>query len=444
MRTGDENDKAPEPNRSGADGAETDDPRAAEDEPALSHGTDPPTSNDRPDPDEFDGDRPGAAMPAGRAVAFATTVTVMTALPMFLVGALSVPLRSDLAFGPAALGGAIGVFRASGALAAAPFGRLADRIGAARAMRAAVLMAAIGTAGIGLFARSWGALALGLALCGVSSSFGQTAANRYLIRVVKQRRQGLAFGIKQSAMPTGSMLAGLMVPAIGLTLGWRATFLLIAGLGFAVVFLLPKPRVARGSVPASTATAATHDRLPLLVLTVALMCGMAAASTLAAFTVESGVASGLDVSTAALLLTAGSIAAIIFRVIIGFIADRMFGGHLKLVSAMLAFGAVGYVLLGLGRPGTLVIGTVIAFGLGWGFNGLFWFAVIRLHREAPAATTGMIMPGGMLGGVIGPMTFGAIVERASFASAWFTVAASAALGAVLMQVGLRMLSRREG
>lgn len=385
---------------------------------------------------------PPSGLGAGRAVAFATVVTVTTALPMFLVGALSVPLRADLAFGPAALGGVIGVFRGSGALAAAPVGRLADRIGAARSMRAAVLMAAIGTAGIGMLARSWLTLAIGLAVCGASSSFGQTAANRYLIRVVKEQRQGLAFGIKQSAMPTGSMVAGLMVPVIGLTLGWRATFLVVAGIAVVVAFLLPRPRMRVADTPAATKRAPIVDRLPLLVLTVALMCGMAAASTLAAFTVESGVEAGLEVSAAALLLTAGSIAAIIFRVIIGFVADRINDGHINVVSAMLALGAVGYVLLGIGHPSLLVVGTVIAFALGWGFNGLFWFAVIRLHREAPAATTGLVMPGGMLGGVIGPMTFGAIVERSTFATAWFAVAASATLGALLMQVGRRMLASR--
>jgi predicted MFS family arabinose efflux permease len=396
-----------------------------------------------------DGDLGGGASARtapGRAVAMATTVTVTTALPMFLVGALSVPLRVDLAFGPAALGGAIAVFRASGALSAGMLGRVADRIGAARSMRYAVLMAAIGTAGIGLLARTWGTLAVGLALCGASSSFGQTAANRYLIRVVKRRRQGLAFGIKQSAMPTGSMLAGLMVPTVGLTLGWRATFLLTAGVAVCALFLLPRPMGPKPAVRAESTAGATRSRGPLLILTLALLCGMAAASTLAAFTVESGVAAGLDVGTAALLLAGGSIAAIAFRIVIGFVADRMVAGHLHLVSGMLAVGAVGYLLLATGRPGALVPGTLVAFALGWGFNGLFWFAVIRLYQHAPAATTGLVMPGGMTGGVIGPIVFGAIVERSSFSVAWTVVAVSAALGALLMQVGLRALivDRRRG
>lgn len=388
----------------------------------------------------------GPAVPVGaaRAVGLATAVTVLTALPMFLVGSLSLPLRTDLVFGPTALGGAIGVFRASGALAAGPLGRVADRIGAARAMRRAVAMAVVGTLGIAFGARSWGTLAVGLALCGSASSFGQTAANRYLIRVVKERRQGLAFGVKQAAMPTGSMLAGVMVPVLGLTLGWRSAFVASAVLGITVLVLLPKPKPGRPTVPAEPVARSRSNRLGLIVVTIALMCGMAAASTLAAFTVESAAAFGLDLATAAWLLTFGSVCAIAFRVFIGFISDRMVRGHLHVVSAMLGVGSLGYLLLGVGRTWTLVTGTMLAFALGWGFNGLFWFAIVRLHRDAPGAVTGLVMPGGMTGGVIGPILFGTIVEASGFSAAWFTVAAFGALAAVLMQVGRRLLLREAG
>lgn len=378
---------------------------------------------------------------AGRAVALATSVTVLTVLPMLLVGALSLPLRTELAFGPTALGGAIGVFRASGALAAGPLGRVADRIGAARAMRRAVAMAVVGTLGISVLSRSWITLAIGLALCGAASSFGQTAANRYLIRVVAQRRQGLAFGVKQAAMPTAAMLAGIMVPVLGLTLGWRSAFAASALLGLTVLLLLPAPRPGRPAVAGGRVSRSRADRLGLLVVTAALMCGMAAASTLAAFTVESAAAFGLDLATAAWLLTMGSICAIVSRVIIGLVSDRMTSGHLVLVSAMLGVGSLGYLLLGLGRGWSLVSGTMLAFALGWGFNGLFWFAIVRLHRSAPGAVTGLVMPGGMSGGVLGPILFGAIVEASGFAAGWFTMAAFGAIGAVLMLVGRRLLLR---
>jgi MFS family permease len=46
-----------------------------------------------------------------------------------------------------------------------------------------------------------------------------------LSNAVPARRLGAAFGIKQSAPPATTMMAGLSVPLLAVTLGWRAGYL---------------------------------------------------------------------------------------------------------------------------------------------------------------------------------------------------------------------------
>lgn len=372
-----------------------------------------------------------------RAVRVATSVTVLTVVPLYYVGAMSVQLREELAFGAAALGMLVAIFRVGAASSSSILGRVTDRIGALRAMRYSLLIAAGSTLGVALFARSWAALAVGIFGCGVSSSWGQLAANRYLIRVVRGGRQGLAFGIKQSAMPTAAMFAGLAVPVVALTLGWRAAFVIASVLSLSLLPFLPRPSNAPRP-PTQAAKDRVAFRGSVRVLTFGMMFAMAAGSTLGAFTVETGVAQGFSVRTASLMLSFGSLFSIILRVIIGRMSDTWKDGHFDFVAGLLAVGSIGYLMFAIGGRTVMLLAIPIAFGAGWAFNGLFWFAALRLNPDAPGATAGVIMPGGMAGGVFGPVLFGWIVEWAGFGAAWVSTAVFALLAAFLIRRGSRM------
>ncbi|MEX2420712.1 MAG: MFS transporter, partial [Actinomycetota bacterium] len=58
-------------------------------------------------------------------------------LPMFLVGALAVQIRSELAFGPAVLGAVTASFVLSRAVTSVGLGGWVDRLGAIRSLRLA-------------------------------------------------------------------------------------------------------------------------------------------------------------------------------------------------------------------------------------------------------------------------------------------------------------------
>lgn len=373
-----------------------------------------------------------------RLVALAMLLTVVCTMPLWLVSALSVQMRAELGFSIVALGGAVAVQRLGGAVLAWPLGRLADHVGPTGAMRVAAGLAAISALGTAVLVQSYLALTLFLLVSGASNALGQTAANLALVRAVPGNRQGVAFGIKQSALPVGSLLAGLAVPLIGLTIGWRWAFVLAAALSLLVVVLVPRKGLERYAKPSGIRNR-VQRRSPLLVLAVGLAFGMAAAMALTTYTVESATAAGVGAAAAGLLLTSGSVASITTRLVAGYRADKRGGGHLVTVARMQFAGAIGILLIATQVPGLLLAGTLIAFALAWGFNGVFWFAIVRLNPATPAAASGQVMPGGMLGGVVGPIVFGWTAEQAGFQTAWYLAASWSVIAGTLMLVGRRLL-----
>jgi MFS family permease len=320
-------------------------------------------------------------------------------------------------------------------------GRLVEGVGAYRGMRLAAAGSAASLLGVALLATSWAGLVGCLVLGGLANAVTHPATNLSLAREVRAGRQGLSFGVKQAAIPLATLLAGLAVPGIAATLGWRWAFVGGAALALAVAALVPAG-TSEGAVRRGEEAGEKNARVtPLVLLAVGIGLGSTAATPLGAFLVESSVAAGLRVETAGLLLAAGSAINIAVRVAFGHLADGMSGGRLLLVSGMLGIGVVGFALLATGEAGLIVPGALLAFGAGWGWPGLFNFAVVKTSPGAPAAATGITQTGASGGAALGPLVFGLVAEAASYDVAWLVsgTVALAALGAIL--IGRRMLLR---
>jgi MFS family permease len=376
-----------------------------------------------------------------RPILLAVSVATVGVLPVFLTGGLAVQLRGELDFGAAALGLAVAAFFASSSLASAVMGRLVERIGSHRGMRLSALGSAASLLGVALVAGSWAGLIACLVLGGLANAVSHPATNLSLAREVPAGRQGLSFGVKQAAIPAATLLAGLAVPSIAVTLGWRWAFAGGAALALAVAFLVPAS-TSESVVRRIEAAREKHARVaPLVLLALGIGLGSTATAPLGAFLVESSVAAGLRVDTAGLLLALGSAVNIVVRVAFGRLADGMSGGRLLLVAAMLGIGVVGFALLATGEGGLILPGVLLAFGAGWGWPGLFNFAVVKTNPGAPAAATGITQTGASGGAALGPLVFGLVVEVTSYSAAWLVsgVIALAALAAILS--GRRMLLR---
>ncbi|MDQ4126896.1 MAG: MFS transporter [Actinomycetota bacterium] len=375
-----------------------------------------------------------------RPVLLAVAVATAGVLPAFLTGGLAVQIRSELEFGSAALGLAVAVFFATASMASVVLGRLVERIGAHRAMRVSASGSAVALLGVALFAGSWSGLVACLVLGGLANAVAHPATHLSLAREVPPGRQGLSFGIKQAAIPAATLLAGLAVPLVAVTLGWRWAFAGGAALALLVALLVP-PETLGGVHKLKEARAGDVPTAPLVLLALGIGLGSAAATPLGAFIVESSVASGLRVEAAGLLLALGSAVGIVVRVIAGHLADGMGGGRLRLVAAMLGVGVVGFVLLASGSEGLIVPGTLLAFGAGWGWPGLFNFAVVKSNPNAPAAATGITQTGASGGAALGPLFFGLVVEAASYDAAWLLSGAVALVALVAILAGRAMILR---
>ena len=374
----------------------------------------------------------------------AVSTALVGVLPVFLTGALAVQIGRDIEFGASRLGIASGVFFLAAAIGSALMGRLAERIGPGRGMRmstaaAAVLLAALATA------QDYGVLLVLLFVAGLWNAMAQVAANLLVARGVAPERQGWSLAMKQAGVPAGTLLGGLAVPVLGVTVGWRWAYVVAAGGAVVASFVVPVRAVAPGGRGSSRRPEGDVPLGPLLLLAVAVGFAAAANGSLATFMVSAGVDAGLGEASAGLVLMGGSAVGISMRLLAGARADRRGGRHLPVVSALLAGGAVGYLFLAPGVVATHLVGAAVAFGSGWAWPGLFNLAVVRLNPSAPAAATGITQTGVYIGALTGPIAFGLVVDAWGYGLAWTLAAVSSVGAAVGMGFGRRQILRwRDG
>jgi predicted MFS family arabinose efflux permease len=375
---------------------------------------------------------------AFRAALAALTTTAAVSIPVFLVGGLAVQIGAELDLSPAGLGLAVSAYFGASALASLPAGALVERYGSARVSRVAILLAAASLIAVAALANAlWSLIAI-LALGAGANAMGQLGSNTSLSRHVPARRQGLSFGVKQAAIPVGTLLAGIAVPTIALTVGWRWAFVLAGVLALAAYRLVPgEPDQSRrkGGAEEKRATGA------LIVMGLGATLAAGSANALGTFLVDSAVARGIAPGPAGLSLTLGGAVCITARIAGGWQADLRPTRQIGVIAALLASGAAGLALLAV--PGTfpLVLGVILAFGLGWSWPGLLNFAVVRLHPQAPAAATSITQTGVYAGGCLGPLSLGALAAAAGYPTMWVVAAIAMLTAGGLMLLGSAALRK---
>jgi MFS family permease len=377
-------------------------------------------------------------MPALRTAAGAVTTTIACVLPVFLVGGLAVQIGDDLRFSPAGLGLAVSVYFGMSALASVPAGRLVERYGPATTARTAIVLAAASQVAIAAAARSLALLIVLMAAGAAANALGQLASNLALAHQVPAHRQGLSFGVKQSAIPVSTLLAGAAVPAVALTLGWRWAFVVGAAVSSAALPLVP----ASGSGgPRPGLTDRDRATASLVVVGLAATLAAGAANALGTFLVDSAVARGLGPGAAGLTLTLGGAVCMVSRVGAGWLADLRPGGHVTALAGLLVVGAGGLALLAVPGTAALVVGVLLGFGLGWAWPGLMNYSVVQLNPSAPAAATSITQTGVYAGGSLGPLAFGPVAANLGYPQAWLSAGVAMLLAAALMLVAARMLTQ---
>lgn len=366
--------------------------------------------------------------------------TATSLLPSFLIGSLVPAIRQDFPLSDAQLGLVVMVNLGASALASVPMGRLSERIGATRALRLALASTAVAVFGVAWLASSWQSLAVWSLLSGLGVAGVYPSTNLAIARQIPFRRQGFTFGVKQAAVPTATMIGGLAVPLVEAVAGWRAAFV---GTGLLAIALLIISGKLLGESRASVGERPTFRprMIPLLVLAVGVGLAGGAVQPLGTFAVSYGVEIGLEPSAAATALAVASLLGITVRVCAGAATDRRPKVDLfRVLATFLVVGAAAMLVLSTATgmlvfTGALLIGVAI----GWGWNGLFHFAVVSAHPDHPASASSVTQSGLLAGGALTPLVFGAVAENISFQLAWLGCAVSMLVGGGLLLLGGRLL-----
>lgn len=361
---------------------------------------------------------------------------VLAALPLFMVGGLAVQIRDDFGLSESAHGAAVTIGFVAGAVAAPLGGRLADRIGPRTTTYIGASLSALALIGLGYATSGWASMVAFLCLAGLAVAITDPGLAILVNRTIPLQRQGLAFGIKEASIPAATLAAGIAVPAIALTAGWRWAFA-IGALPFLVILvLLPRldirirpPEAGRPSVEPLQDP---PRRSAILLTAVAAALGTAAASGIGIFLTDSAVAMGMSPANAGILLAVGSVAGIITRIATGAMADRTGGPQFNVIAGMLAVGAATMALGGTGNTALLVIGTLGAFTGGWAWTGLYFLSLVKTNPERAGAVAGIGIAGLGVGNASGPLLYGIVAESFSFGAAWLGAALVASIAAVLM------------
>ncbi|MDA8197396.1 MAG: MFS transporter [Actinomycetota bacterium] len=373
--------------------------------------------------------------------------TTSTVFPVFITGAVAVQLRHSLHFSIAFVGVAVAIFFGTAAITSLFAGSLAERHGGAKVMRMATFASAVMMGLIALVAHSFGALAILLALAGIANGTNQPANNLFVINAVKANKRGFALGVKQAAIPVATLLAGLAVPSVALTIGWRYVYVFAAIIAVVVSLLIPsdpdelKVKVQRRR----DGEKVQISLLPVTTLAVAMALGAGTSNALGAYLVEFAVHQSYAPGSAGLIGALGSLVSLVTRLSVGYRADKRDGKHLLVVASMIGTGAIGYLLFASSVKWLVIPAAVIGYGFGWGWNGLFNFAVVVNHKGAEGRATGITQSGAFVGSVAGPISFGYSVVHLGFQTSWVLLVAVAVASSLLMLFGrhLILLSRNQ-
>ena len=366
----------------------------------------------------------------GLVVNAAVTATVSTVLPGFLIGALSVQVGPEMGVSEGVYGWGLSSFFGAAMVGSIMLGRLAQRIGPLNQMTAALGVSIAVQLALAATARSFGAVIGFLVVAGLANAANQTSVNLALAQA-QLPRLGLAVSIKQSGLPTATLLAGFAVPSLALTVGWRWAY--VAGAAFAMASLI----LVRAAIGSSAFAAAARAPVPEssfrdLCLAAAVGAFLAfSAGSLNAWGVGSGVDAGLGPGTAGLFLSVGAATGITLRLVSGWLSDTMRAAPFRVGGVTALVGSVGMAALALRSPATHVAAMLLAFGGGWIWPVFTNYGIVRANPRSAGAATGITQMGVYVGVFAGPLSTGWLIENYGYEAMWLAVTASAVVGAAV-------------
>lgn len=354
-------------------------------------------------------------------------------LHIMTVPALLPLLPGALQIGFVELGIAIGLFNVVSALVQAPLGFLVDRLGARQMLMTALLMGAFSFGLVAVFP-NYPCLLAAMVLAGLANGVYHPADYSLLSRGLPAERMGQAFSIHTFAGFLGGALAPPVMIGVALLLAPRWSFAIaaLAGLVAWSVLAISSP-VSNNQSNAATieqdnanATPIATSVMPLAILTLLFTLLSLSTGAIEKFSV-SALVQGFDVTLPAanMALTVFLFASAFGVLAGGVLADRtQQHGYVAAVAfALAAFIVV--LIIKIPLPPTLL---AIALGATGFLTGIVAPSRDMLVRAAspPGAegrTFGIVSTGFNVGGIIGPLLLGFMLDQKLASGVmWATVA----------------------
>jgi MFS family permease len=355
-----------------------------------------------------------------------------------------------LGVSPAAVGYYIAIAYLGSMLGSAAAGGWVARFGPIRVSQAALLLC---LAGLALAASGIAPLVLAGAFV-VGLGYGPTtpASSVILVRAAPPALFSLTFSIKQTGVPAGGVLAGAIVPALVLAVGWQwgAVAIGLACLALALAIAPVRARYDTGlnaQAPISIAAAlapvglvARAPRLRELAVTGLVYGGVQITLVTYLVTFLTG-DFALTLVLAGIVMAVSQVASVVGRLAWGVLADRLLARRtmLGLLGLGMGVSAIATLAAGPGWPAWLLFAFAAVFGataVGW--NGVFVAEVARIAPPGQVSqATGGCLFFTFLGVVLTPLLFNLVLHAGGGYSL-----AYALLGVPGLAAGASLLLRR--
>ncbi|MFV0492699.1 MAG: MFS transporter [Pseudorhodobacter sp.] len=342
----------------------------------------------------------------------------------------------------------VGLIYAAAAISSLASGDIIRRQGAMRTSQIALTLAALGL--LLSLVGTIPMIAMGALLIGLGYGVVTPASSHLLAQSTPRNRMGIVFSLKQTGVPLGGILAGLVLPPVTGALGWRVAIGLcvlaclavaICAQGFQAILDQDRQSQTRGNGMLRTFRGLLDNKvlreLALISFIFAAM-QLILSGFLVTFLTE---ARGFSLATAGAVLALAQAAGVGGRLLWGWCADHVLSA--RQVLTLLAF--VSAICAGIfcygSDTGTLVLlgGASAVFGaaaIGW--NGVFLAEVARVvPRETVATATGAVLFMTYAGVVVGPPLFAVLVAHIGFGSAFGVAGAIMAILALFLAFGSR-------
>ena len=362
-------------------------------------------------------------------------IQALVSLVVYTPPVLAPVAQSEIGLPASAVGIVTALIYLAATFTAFSAGNLINRFGAMRASQLSLLFC---TAGIALMAsaNAW-LVVLAALIIGTGYGVVTPSSSAILAERTPAGMRAFIFSVKQTGVPIGGALAGILIPVLIVAFGWKPAALL-AALSCLVLALAVQPyRAGVDLAPHAPRPAAPvhllepfrlvmmHPQLRELAIASFAYSGMqmCMGSFLVVFLVER---MQLSVGAAGAALSIAMVAGSVGRIFWGVVADNWMSPHALLGALGALMGASAFVTAAMAPswPYGLMLAVSFIFGasaIGW--NGIYLSEVARLAPPGKAGSaTGASLAMTYAGVVFLPIMFWLIVHLSGSYAAAFVAA----------------------